>query len=92
MRRRMPSPVRPFDVVPTEVIAAAKRIFSLWQRAEPLEPATSHRPRFLDLAINGRPSSPRLDGQLRPLPAPLGPGSGPGLCSEYSDPPSGLQS
>lgn len=92
MRRRMPSPVRPFDGVPPDVIAAAKRIFALFQRAESLEPVPSHRPRFLDFAINGVASSPRIDTRLQPWSVTLGPGPGPGHCGEFSDPPSDHQS
>jgi hypothetical protein len=88
----MPSPVRPFDVVPAEVIAAAKLIFSLFQRAESLQPVPTHRPRFLDLAINGMASSPRIDTRLQPWSVALGPGPASGLCNEISDPPSGPQS
>ena len=30
MRRRLPSPIRPFEVVPLQLVVAAKRIFSVW--------------------------------------------------------------
>jgi hypothetical protein len=30
VRKRLPSPIRPFEVVPAQLVVAAKRIFSLW--------------------------------------------------------------
>jgi hypothetical protein len=30
VRRRLPSPIRPFEVVPAQLVVAAKRVFSLW--------------------------------------------------------------
>jgi hypothetical protein len=30
VRRRLPTPIRPFEVVPLQLVVAAKRLFSVW--------------------------------------------------------------
>jgi hypothetical protein len=29
--RRLPSPIRPFEMVPTQLVVVAKRLFSVWR-------------------------------------------------------------
>ena len=50
MRLRQPSPLRPFDITPPQVVAAAKRIFTLlW---------VNGRARILPLTVDGLSDQP----------------------------------